>query len=160
MRQSQRPLNHPGDCVRSSYCVHKRHSGFFPHVVVPLFVGRSRSICAIEAAVAEDERVIMLTQKSPHNDDPSFEDMCRVGVLGNILEMLGLADGTVKVLLEGVKGVPVEKYIDEKDCYSAEYEILETKEIKDPHEFEGYRRSITDQFENCAKMNRRISMRS
>ncbi|MDR0968653.1 MAG: endopeptidase La [Holosporaceae bacterium] len=130
----------------------------FPHVVVPLFVGRSKSICAIEAAMAKDKKVIMLTQKSPHNDDPSFEDMYKVGVLGNILQMLRLPDGTVKVLVEGIQRAAVKEFIDEKDYYSAEYEILKAKEIKDPLEFEAYRRSIMDQFENYAKLNRRISI--
>jgi ATP-dependent Lon protease len=108
--------------------------------------------------MAKDKKVIMLTQKSPHNDDPSFEDMYKVGVLGNILQMLRLPDGTVKVLVEGIQRAAVKEFIDEKDYYSAEYEILKAKEIKDPLEFEAYRRSIMDQFENYAKLNRRISI--
>ncbi|MDR0753198.1 MAG: LON peptidase substrate-binding domain-containing protein, partial [Holosporaceae bacterium] len=79
----------------------------FPHVVVPLFVGRSRSVNALEAAMAQDKKIILLTQKSVHNDDPSFNDMYCVGVLGNILQMLKLPDGTMKILVEGVKRVSV-----------------------------------------------------
>ncbi|MDR2723597.1 MAG: endopeptidase La [Holosporaceae bacterium] len=130
----------------------------FPHVVVPLFVGRSKSVNALEVAMSRDKKIILLTQKSVHNDDPSFNDMYCVGVLGNILQMLKLPDGTMKILVEGIKRVSVLECLNNKEYYSARYEILEPKEIENPLEFEAYRRTITDQFENYAKLNRRISI--
>jgi ATP-dependent Lon protease len=130
----------------------------FPHVVVPLFVGRSRSVNALEAAMARDKKIILLTQKSIHNDDPSFLDMYCVGVLGNILQMLKLPDNTMKILVEGIKRVSVTEYVDNKEYYSAKYEILDPVEIENSLEFEAYRRTVTDQFENYVKLNRRISI--
>jgi ATP-dependent Lon protease len=130
----------------------------FPHVVVPLFVGRSKSINALEAAMSRDKKIILLTQKSLHNDDPSFVDMYHVGVLGNILQMLKLPDGTVKILVEGVKRVSVTECIDDKEYYLVRYEILKIEEIDDVLELEAYRRTVIDQFENYAKLNRRVSL--
>ncbi|MDR2157993.1 MAG: endopeptidase La [Holosporaceae bacterium] len=130
----------------------------FPHVVVPLFVGRSKSINALEAAMAADKKIIMLTQKNLHNDDPAFNDMYHVGVLGNILQMLKLPDGTVKILVEGTKRISVTECLDDKDYYLVQYEILQTKEIDNTLELEAYRRSTIEQFESYAKLNRRISL--
>ena len=130
----------------------------FPHVVVPLFVGRSKSVNALEVAMSRDKKIILLTQKSVHNDDTSFNDMYCVGVLGNILQMLKLPDSTMKILVEGIKRVSVVECIDNKEYYSAKYEVLESKEIENALEFEAYRRTVTDQFENYAKLNRRISL--
>jgi ATP-dependent Lon protease len=130
----------------------------FPHVVVPLFVGRSKSVNALEAAMARDKKIILLTQKSVHNDDPSFNDMYCVGVLGNILQMLKLPDGTMKILVEGVKRVSVAECVDNKEYYLAKYEILVPVEIENSLEFEAYRRTVTDQFESYVKLNRRISI--
>ncbi|MDR0555911.1 MAG: endopeptidase La [Holosporaceae bacterium] len=130
----------------------------FPHVVVPLFVGRSKSVRALEVAMEGDKKVVLLTQKSIHNDDPSFSDMYQIGVLGNILQMLRLPDGTMKILVEGIRRVRVIECLKDTDYYLVNYEDLQIENIKDPRELEAYRRTIVEQFENYAKMNRRISL--
>ena len=72
----------------------------FPHVVVPLFVGREHSINALESAMKEDKQIVLLTQQNVQNDEPLFEELYHTGVLSNILQMLRLPDGTVKILIE------------------------------------------------------------
>jgi ATP-dependent Lon protease len=105
-----------------------------------------------------DKKVVLLTQKSIHNDDPSFSDMYQIGVLGNILQMLRLPDGTMKILVEGIRRVRVIECLKDTDYYLVNYEDLQIENIKDPRELEAYRRTIVEQFENYAKMNRRISL--
>ncbi|MDR2794333.1 MAG: endopeptidase La [Holosporaceae bacterium] len=129
----------------------------FPHVVVPLFVARSRSVNALDSAMENDKKIVLLTQKSLHNDDPSFNDLYHVGVLGNILQLLRLPDGTVKILVEGIARVKVIKCITDKDYFSVEYEFLKVRANENPLEIEAYRRSVLEQFENYAKLNKRIS---
>jgi ATP-dependent Lon protease len=104
-----------------------------------------------------DKKIVLLTQKSLHNDDPSFNDLYHVGVLGNILQLLRLPDGTVKILVEGIARVKVIKCITDKDYFSVEYEFLKVRANENPLEIEAYRRSVLEQFENYAKLNKRIS---
>ncbi|MDR1561307.1 MAG: endopeptidase La, partial [Holosporaceae bacterium] len=129
----------------------------FPHVVVPLFVGRSKSISALEAAVENGKKIILLTQKSLHNDDPAFDDMYHVGVLGNILQMLKLPDGTVKILVEGVNRVAAVECVSDNGYHSVRYDVLKPIE-EHSIELEAYRRTLIELFENYAKLNRRISL--
>lgn len=130
----------------------------FPHVVVPLFVGRSRSINALEAAMENDKKIALLTQKSLHNDDPSFNDLYHVGVLSNILQMLRLPDGTVKILVEGVDRVIVSECISDKDYFSVKYDLLKTQGDESSLEIEAYRRTLLEQFDSYSKLNKRISI--
>jgi ATP-dependent Lon protease len=129
----------------------------FPHVVVPLFVARFKSVNALDAAMENDKKIVLLTQKSLHNDDPSFNDLYHVGVLGNILQFLRLPDGTVKILVEGIARVKAMKCVTDKDYFSIEYELLKNRANENPLEIEAYRRSVLEQFENYAKLNKRIS---
>lgn len=129
----------------------------FPHVVVPLFVGRSRSVNALEAAMQNNKKIILLTQKNIHHDDPSFDELYHVGVLSNILQMLRLPDGTVKILVEGIERVSVVKNISEGDYFLVQYEPLSPDENENPLEIEAYRRTAIEQFDNYAKLNKRIS---
>jgi ATP-dependent Lon protease len=130
----------------------------FPHVVVPLFVGRSKSVNALEAAMDSGKKIVLLTQKNLHNDDPSFEDLYHVGVLGNILQILKLPDSTVKILVEGISRISVSKCANNEGYYSATYEILRPTGLENVGELEAYRRTLIEQFENYAKLNKRISM--
>jgi ATP-dependent Lon protease len=109
------------------------------------------------AAVENDKKVVLLTQKSLHNDDPSFNDLYHVGVLGNILQLLRLPDGTVKILVEGVERVTVVKCVSDKDYFSVQYESLKVRTNENPLEIEAYRRSVIERFENYARLNKRIS---
>lgn len=129
----------------------------FPHVVIPLFVGRSRSIKALESAMDQDRKVIFLTQKNVQDEEPGFDDLYHVGVLGNILQMLNLPDGSVKVLVDGVDRVRVLDYNEEDGYFSAKYEILE-KENCDEIEIKAYSRMVLEQFEIYSRLNKRISL--
>ena len=83
----------------------------FPHMIVPLFVGREKSIKALEAVMSEDKKVLLLAQKDGSIEDPNDEDLFGIGTIGNILQLLKLPDGTVKVLVEGVSRAKVIKLI-------------------------------------------------
>ena len=130
----------------------------FPHVVVPLFVGRSRSIRALDASMEADKKIILLTQKNLHLDDPSSDDLYQVGVIGNILQLLKLPDGTVKILVEGLERVKITEFLDEKEFFLVRHEILETDKNENSHEIEAYRRTVVEQFENYSKLNKRVSI--
>lgn len=129
----------------------------FPHVVVPLFVGRPRSIRALEAAMKEDKKIIFLTQRSIQDEDPSFNDLYHVGVLGNILQMLNLPDGTVKILVDGTDRVSVSDYTEEDGYFTVKCKPLK-KNKTDLVETEAYARTVLEQFENYARLNKRISL--
>lgn len=129
----------------------------FPHVVVPLFVGRSRSIKALEAAMDQDKKVIFLSQKNVQDEEPGFDDLYHVGVLGNILQMLNLPDGSVKILVDGIDRVRVSDYKEENGYFSGKCEILE-KENYNEIEVEAYSRMVLEQFEIYSRLNKRISL--
>ena len=129
----------------------------FPHVVVPLFVGRSRSIKALEAAMDQDKKVIFLSQKNVQDEEPGFDDLYHVGVLGNILQMLNLPDGSVKILVDGMDRVRVSDYREENGYFSGKCEVLE-KENYNEIEVEAYSRMVLEQFEIYSRLNKRISL--
>ena len=87
----------------------------FPHMIVPLFVGREKSVKALEHVMQEDKQILLITQKSPTEDEPNAKDLYDVGTIGNILQLLKLPDGTVKVLVEGGARIKVSKYMEEDD---------------------------------------------
>ena len=128
----------------------------FPHVVVPLFVGRVQSISALEAAMEKDKKIVLLTQKSVQNETPTFDDLYHAGVLSNVLQMLKLPDDTVKILIEGIERVSASDPINEGNFFSVHYEILQPTN-EDASEIEAYRRAAIEQFENYSRLNRRIS---
>lgn len=130
----------------------------FPHVVVPLFVGREKSIKALEVAVKSDKRVILLTQKNVQEDFPKFEDLYKVGVLGNVLQLLRMPDGSVKILVEGFEKVKILHQVpNEEDYFAAEFSPLEIKNPGKEVELEAYKRSLIEQFENYSKLKRQPS---
>jgi ATP-dependent Lon protease len=106
----------------------------------------------------KSNQVILLTQKDVKNDDPYFNDLYHTGVLGNILQLLKLPDGTVKVLVEGIQRIVATNCSSDKDCCIVEYEPIVPKKVRNKRELEAYRRTVLDQFENYVKLNRRISV--
>ena len=90
----------------------------YPHMVLPLFVGRAKSIAALDAAMENDEPVFLLAQKNPNNEDPGAEDLYRIGTLANVLQVLKLPDGTVKVLVEGTRRAEVVEVDDSGDYFT------------------------------------------
>lgn len=129
----------------------------FPHVVVPLFVGRAQSVKAIEAAMKLDKKVVFLTQKNFQDENPGFDDLYHIGVLGNILQMLNLPDGSVKVLVDGTDRVRVSDCKKNRGYFVGECEIL-TNDDYSRVEAEAYSRMVFEQFEIYSRLNKRISL--
>jgi ATP-dependent Lon protease len=127
----------------------------FPHMVIPLFVGRPKSIKALEAAMEEGKNVVLVAQKSAANDDPTPEDLYSVGSVASILQMLKLPDGTVKVLVEGAQRARIERVINEKENYEAEITLI-VQDDGDNNEVEAMRRSLFSQFDQYVKLNKKI----
>jgi ATP-dependent Lon protease len=127
----------------------------FPHMVIPLFVGRSKSIKALEAAMESGKSIILVAQKSAAKDEPATEDMYRIGSIANILQMLKLPDGTVKVLVEGTQRAKVLHVIDEKSHFDAEIQPVPIDEELG-HEAEAMRRALINQFDQYVKLNKKI----
>ena len=127
----------------------------FPHMIVPLFVGRDKSVQALEHVMHENKQILLLTQKSPSDDDPGTEDLYSIGTVGTILQLLKLPDGTVKVLVEGGERVKVKKFSEEQGFLEAETQgIADTTEINE--ELEALARAVTAQFEQYVKLNKKI----
>ncbi len=127
----------------------------FPHMVIPLFVGRPKSIKALEAAMEEGKNVVLIAQKSAANDDPNPEDLYDVGSIASILQMLKLPDGTVKVLVEGIHRARINHVLDVKENYEAEVTPVPQAET-DNNEVEAMRRSLFAQFDQYVKLNKKI----
>jgi ATP-dependent Lon protease len=127
----------------------------FPHMVIPLFVGRSKSIKALEAAMEAGKSIVLVAQKSAAKDEPATEDMYRIGSIANILQMLKLPDGTVKVLVEGTQRAKVLHVIDEKSHFDAEIQAVPMDEELG-HEAEAMRRALINQFDQYVKLNKKI----
>src|SRR5579883_2831125 len=118
-----RPLPHLGE-VRSYPVLPLRDIVVFPHQIVPLFVGREKSIRALEEVMRSDVYILLATQKSASDDDPATDAIYQVGTLASVLQLLKLPDGTVKVLVEGAARSRVLKYSDRTDFYEAEAVVL------------------------------------
>jgi ATP-dependent Lon protease len=127
----------------------------FPHMVIPLFVGRPKSIKALEAAMEEGKNVVLVAQKSAAKDDPAPEDLYDVGTIASILQMLKLPDGTVKVLVEGVQRARINHVLSVKENYEAEATPV-TQDETENNEIEAMRRSLFSQFDQYVKLNKKI----
>ncbi|QDX81006.1 endopeptidase La [Denitratisoma sp. DHT3] len=127
----------------------------FPHMVIPLFVGRPKSIQALEMAMESGKSILLVAQKSAAKDEPEVGDMYPIGCVSNVLQMLKLPDGTVKVLVEGAQRARVEQVIDQKTVFTAEVTPIVTDE-RGNHEIEALRRTILAQFDQYVKLNKKI----
>ncbi len=128
----------------------------YPHMVIPLFVGRDKSIKALDAAMQEDKQVLLIAQKSADVDDPSEDDMHGVGTLANILQLLKLPDGTVKVLVEGGERAKVIKFIQTEECFSAQVSSIQDEVQLDEREEEVLMRSAVSLFDQYVKLNKKV----
>ena len=128
----------------------------YPHMVIPLFVGRDRSIRALDQAMDRDKRIVLVTQRSAEIDEPSEEDLFRVGTLATVLQLLKLPDGTTKVLVEGGERVVVDAFIEENDFFEASWELLPAEGDTDSRELEVAMRSLVTLFEQYVKLNRKV----
>ncbi|MCG2738695.1 MAG: endopeptidase La [Syntrophaceae bacterium] len=130
----------------------------FPHMIVPLFVGRERSIAALEAAMKEEKGIFMVAQKSAQKDDPSEEEIYRIGTIGIIIQLLRLPDGTVKVLVEGKKRGIIREYLPCEDYFLICAEELEETGKTETVRIEALMRSIRESFETYAKMTKKVHL--
>ena len=129
----------------------------FPHMVIPLFVGRPRSIAALEEAVENsNKRIVLVAQKTANKDEPAPEDIYDMGVVANILQLLKLPDGTVKVLVEGIQRASLESINDTGDYYMVDALPVVPSEEARP-DLEAMRRTITSQFEQYVKLNKKLA---
>ena len=103
----------------------------FPHMVIPLFVGREKSIRALEAAMEAGKRVFLAAQHDATDDDPSAEKIFKVGTVANILQLLKLPDGTLKVLVEGISRAMIVSYVDSDDMFRVDTQPIESEEYDD-----------------------------
>ncbi|WP_459697399.1 endopeptidase La [Acidisoma sp. C75] len=128
----------------------------FPHMIVPLFVGREKSVRALEAVAKEGKQILLVAQKNAAQDDPSADDIYRVGTVSTILQLLKLPDGTVKVLVEGTSRARVTRFTEVENYFEAEVEpVAET--TGDPKELEALGRTVVGQFEQYIKLNKKIA---
>jgi ATP-dependent Lon protease len=127
----------------------------FPHMVIPLFVGRPKSIKALEAAMEAGKSIVLVAQKSAAKDDPSPEDLYQIGSIANILQMLKLPDGTVKVLVEGSQRCRIDEVTDVKTHYTVSATPVPADNAVD-HETEAMRRTMIQQFDQYVKLNKKI----
>src|SRR5437762_5661975 len=127
----------------------------FPHMIVPVFVGRKKSILALEEAMRSDTFILLATQKNASDDDPAMEAIYEIGTLASVLQLLKLPDGTVKVLVEGAQRAKVVKYTDCSEYYEAEAVALGDT-MGECVEARALARSVTNEFESYAKLNKRV----
>ena len=127
----------------------------FPHMIVPLFVGRDKSVAALEAAMAADKEIFLVAQLDPANDDPTREDLYEVGVTATVLQLLKLPDGTVRVLVEGKARGRLAELDETGDFLTSTIDMIE-EDVAEGIEVEALMRSVVSQFENYAKLNRKL----
>ena len=127
----------------------------YPHMVIPLFVGRDKSIRAFESAMADAKQILLVAQRSAADDDPSVDGIHEVGTVSNILQLLKLPDGTIKVLVEGVSRARTIEFVDTENFFSARIEALEPEPISD-REAEVLTRSLMGQFDQYVKLNKKV----
>ncbi len=127
----------------------------YPHIVIPLFVGRPKSIKALEVAMEAGKHILLVAQKSASKDEPTTDDLYNVGSVASILQMLKLPDGTVKVLVEGNQRAEITEFIDEKTHFAAEADIRKIEPPTD-HETLALMRSVFTEFDQYVKLNKKI----
>jgi ATP-dependent Lon protease len=148
------PLN-PGE-TRAYPVLPLRDIVVFPHMIVPLFVGREKSIKALEEVMRSDTFILLATQKNASDDDPATNAIYETGTLASVLQLLKLPDGTVKVLVEGAQRGKVLQYTDRSDYYEATAVVLQD-DLGDKVEAEALARSVVTEFENYVKLNKKVS---
>jgi ATP-dependent Lon protease len=128
----------------------------FPHMIVPLFVGREKSIKALEEVMRSDTFILLATQKNASDDEPATGDIYEIGTLASVLQLLKLPDGTVKVLVEGAQRAKVLKYTDRSEYFEADAVVLDDN-LGERVEAEALARSVVNEFENYVKLNKKVS---
>ncbi len=128
----------------------------YPHMVIPLFVGREKSIRALDSAMEENRQILLVAQKSAETDDPGVDDIHRVGTLANILQLLKLPDGTVKVLVEGAERARLERFVTTDDYFTAELSRIGDDITIEEREMDVLMRSAIALFDQYVKLNKKV----
>ena len=150
-------MTNQGDTIQSELypVLPLRDIVVFPHMIVPLFVGREKSVRALEDVMKDDKQILLLAQKNAAQDDPAIEDIYEIGTVSTVLQLLKLPDGTVKVLVEGGRRAHVLGYTDNEAFFQAEAELIEEQD-GDKQELEALSRTVVSQFEHYIKLNKKI----
>ena len=127
----------------------------YPHLVIPLFVGREKSVKALEIASEGNKQIFLVAQKSANKDEPEASDLYNVGTIATVLQMLKLPDGTVKVLVEGVSRAKLNEFQDTEDCFTAKAEVI-ADDAEDDNEIQALMRTVFTQFDQYVKLNKKI----
>ncbi len=127
----------------------------FPHMIVPLFVGREKSIAALEEVMREDKQILLVAQKNASQDEPGPGDLYPVGTISSVLQLLKLPDGTVKVLVEGGRRARILRFADNPRFFQVEAELLQ-ETVRDHREAEALARAVVGQFEEYVKLNKKV----
>ncbi|HFD87426.1 MAG TPA: AAA family ATPase, partial [Gammaproteobacteria bacterium] len=128
----------------------------YPHMVIPLFVGREKSINALDAAMSDNKQILLVAQQSAEVDDPKVDEIHRIGTLSNILQLLKLPDGTIKVLVEGEQRVKVIDLNEGDDHFTAQISLIETSGDENERELEVLSRSVVNLFDQYVKLNKKV----
>mgnify|MGYP005730257847 CR=1 FL=1 len=128
----------------------------FPHMVVPLFVGRDKSVKALEKVMSGNKRIMLITQKSASIDDPKKDDLFDFGTIANVLQLLKLPDGTVKVLVEGLQRASINKFNNNDDFLESDIELIEEQVDSTDKKLRALSKSITDLFDKYVNLNKKI----
>jgi len=127
----------------------------FPHMIVPLFVGRDKSVRALENVMEDDKQILLVAQRNAADDDPAVDDIYKIGTIGTVLQLLKLPDGTVKVLVEGARRAHVDSYVDNDEFFEASVTPLDEAPVDDD-QLEALSRSVVTQFEGYVKLNKKV----
>ncbi|MBO90235.1 MAG: endopeptidase La, partial [Rickettsiales bacterium] len=127
----------------------------FPHMIVPLFVGRDKSVLALEDVMNDDKQILLATQKNAAEDDPGTDDIFRMGTIATVLQLLKLPDGTVKVLVEGNRRAKIKQFTEKEAFFEAEATPILDKTSK-PEEVEALTRAVLSEFEQYIKLNKKV----
>ena len=127
----------------------------FPHMIVPLFVGRDKSVRALEDVMKDDKKILLVAQKNAADDDPSSDEVYQIGTVATVLQLLKLPDGTVKVLVEGISRATITEFSEKKEFFEVYAEVI-VEDDTDDTEMEALSRSVVSQFEQYIKLNRKI----
>ena len=127
----------------------------YPHMVLPLFVGRAKSIAALDAAIEHDQPVFLLAQRNPNDEEPGINDLHEMGTIANVLQVLKLPDGTVKVLVEGINRAKAIKVEESDEYFSAQVEVV-ADEVPKSSDMEALKRALLNEFDQFARLNKKI----
>ncbi len=128
----------------------------YPHMVIPLFVGREKSIKALDAAMSSNKQILLVAQQSAEVDEPAVDEIHRIGTLSTILQLLKLPDGTIKVLVEGAERARVVHYFEKEEYFTAQINVLNAEQSADDRELEVLGRSVMNLFDQYVKLNKKV----